>query len=363
MKKKIILANDGVSINLPQIINFLNSQSSFFVFEQYIGDLVINDSIVTSSTYDKLGIDIDDNTYFMMIFTDKQYHNNFFFDPVGNIVITSFFAWEYLTKLPKNNGAAYITANYITLGIDSSYRHSLDDDGKPECIFDFLEDKTGIDASMRASLICPTCNARIKSKITTPEKKLAFEDIKKILNHIGSASKWDEDLITYWGKINTTDTNHNSKKSVFISYSHADSAWLKRVKVHLKPLERNSLIEIWEDTRIKTGDNWKNEIVRALETSQAAVLLLSADFLASDFIIENELPPLLRKAQEDGTRIFQVLVSPCCFDESEHLSQFQAINSPSKTLIEMTLGEQERLLLQLAKDIIAHSSVPTLNVG
>ncbi len=64
---------------------------------------------------------------------------------------------------------------------------------------------------------------------------------------------------------------------------------------------------------------------------------------------------LLKIAQEQGTRIFQVIISPCCFDETEQLSQFQAVNSPSKTLIEMDRGNQERLLLQLAKDIIQYS--------
>ena len=128
----------------------------------------------------------------------------------------------------------------------------------------------------------------------------------------------------------------------------------KELKYNLKPLERNSMIEIWEDTRIKTGDNWKNEIERALKESESAILLLSADFLASDFIMENELPQLLKRAEEEGTRIFQIIISPCCFDETKSLSQFQALNSPSNTLIKMNRGDQERLLHKLAQSISTH---------
>lgn len=353
--ERIVLANDGVSIDLSSIIAFLNSVSNYFVFEMYDKDLTIEDTIITDRTYDKLGISIDEDIKFFMIYTDKKYANNFFSDPKNNVVITSFFAWEYLTKLPKSNGAAYFVANQLTVGIDPSFRHTIHDEAKPECMFDFLVDKTGIDSSMRASLICPDCNDRIKTSIRTENEKNAFEDIKRILNEIGTASKWDEEIVDYWKKREKLQKINEEKKRVFISYSHADSEWLKRVKVHLKPLERNSVVDIWEDTRIKTGDNWKNEIERALAASQAAILLVSADFLASDFIIENELPQLLKIAQEQGTRIFQVIISPCCFDETAQLSQFQAVNSSSKTLIEMNRGDQERLLLQLAKDIISHA--------
>ena len=85
--------------------------------------------------------------------------------------------------------------------------------------------------------------------------------------------------------------------NVFISYSHSDREYLDRLLVHLKPLEKDGRIDLWVDTRLRAGDRWKKEIEKALNRANVAVLLVSADFLASDFITDNELPPLLKNAE------------------------------------------------------------------
>src|SRR5690349_4122324 len=99
---------------------------------------------------------------------------------------------------------------------------------------------------------------------------------------------------------------------IFISYSHADSKWLERLKRHLKPLAREGL-ECWDDTHIRPGDDWHQEISTALDMAQAAILLISPDFFASDFIDEDELPPLLAAAEGKGVRILPVIISACRF--------------------------------------------------
>lgn len=142
-----------------------------------------------------------------------------------------------------------------------------------------------------------------------------------------------------------------SRKKLFISYSHKDREYFDRLSVHIKPLEKQDLVEAWSDTRISAGQLWRKEIVKALDKTQVAVLLISADFLASDFIVDNELPPLLEKAKADGATIIPVILKPCRFTREATLAKYQAINSPEEPLIAATEHESELVYDAVAQRI------------
>lgn len=144
---------------------------------------------------------------------------------------------------------------------------------------------------------------------------------------------------------------HKKRNQVFISYSHADSEHLLRMRVHLRPFEKQSLVDVWADTKIKAGQQWKKEIEAALDRAAVAILFISADFLASDFITENELPPLLAAAEAEGVRILPVIIKPCAFTAVESLAQFQAVNDPSKPLIALNEVDRELLWVNVAQTI------------
>lgn len=147
--------------------------------------------------------------------------------------------------------------------------------------------------------------------------------------------------------------NHRTKKrpprTVFISYSHADSDYLHRILVHLKPLERARLIDAWSDKKIAAGQKWQKEIENALQSARVAVLLISADFLASEFVAGNELPPLLAAAERKGTRIIPIILKPCRFCRDESLARFQALNDPKDPVITMSEFHRESLYEHLAE--------------
>lgn len=147
------------------------------------------------------------------------------------------------------------------------------------------------------------------------------------------------------------EKTEKAKPSVFVSYAHVDKQFLERIQVHLKPIARRFDLKLWDDTKLRAGDEWKEEIAREIENCSAAILLLSADFLASDFIVTEELPPLLEVAKKRGARIIPIIAKPCLFPEMDELSKFQAINPPSKPLINMTEGEAEEAYLKLASTI------------
>jgi TIR domain len=135
-------------------------------------------------------------------------------------------------------------------------------------------------------------------------------------------------------------------RKVFISYSHNDTRWLQRLQVHLKPLEQEGIVDLWDDTKIAAGTRWRESISEAIETARVAIILISADFLASDFISNQELPWLLTRAAARGTTIISVIVSPTAFENTE-LAQFQAINAPNKPLSALSKNEQEQVLARL----------------
>lgn len=136
----------------------------------------------------------------------------------------------------------------------------------------------------------------------------------------------------------------------FISYCHVDRQYLERLLVHLRPLEKQGLIDRWDDTRIHAGDLWKTDIEAALDQASIAVLLVSADFLASDFIDDNELPPLLKKAESKGVRILSVVLKPCRFLRDERLSRFQAVHD-AEPLIGLSEAEQEAVYDEVAEEV------------
>lgn len=141
-------------------------------------------------------------------------------------------------------------------------------------------------------------------------------------------------------------------RRVFVSYSHRDRAWLDRLQVHLRPLERAGLVDRWDDTRINPGEAWQDEIARALASSDVAVLLVSADFLASEFITSQELPTLLETARARGLLILMVLLKPCRLAGTP-LADLQAVHPVNLPLQKMSEADQEDIWVQLVDKIQA----------
>jgi hypothetical protein len=72
--------------------------------------------------------------------------------------------------------------------------------------------------------------------------------------------------------------------------------------------------------------------------------------MASEFIAENELPPLLEAAEHEGTVILPVIISPCVMG---NISEFQAVNPPSKPLVDLNRGDRDRVWVSVVESITA----------
>jgi hypothetical protein len=136
--------------------------------------------------------------------------------------------------------------------------------------------------------------------------------------------------------------------SAFVCYSHVNRKELEELKTHLKYAEQQKQLKIWNDQRIAAGAKWREEIAQALTTATVRVLLVSAEFLASDFITQVELPVLLQAAQEKKLRLLCILLSPCLVEETP-LAEFQLLNTIPLSLLPK--GKRQRAWANIAKAI------------
>lgn len=140
------------------------------------------------------------------------------------------------------------------------------------------------------------------------------------------------------------------RNQVFISYSHKDRVWLEKLQTHLKPLQVSGKVSVWSDTQIEAGTNWRKEIQKALNSAKVAVLLVSPNFLASDFIAKNELPKLLKMAKEEGLVIYCIAISASSFKETR-IGKYQFANDPGRPLNTMTNAKQDAELVKICEHI------------
>ncbi len=106
---------------------------------------------------------------------------------------------------------------------------------------------------------------------------------------------------------------------VFISYSREDEAEKNALLKHLDVLQKAGLIDLWSDDQIKTGADWETEIEQAIARARVAVLLISADFLTSQFVLSQQVPVLLARRQSEGLVIFPVIAKACAWQRVEWL--------------------------------------------
>jgi TIR domain/NACHT domain len=144
-----------------------------------------------------------------------------------------------------------------------------------------------------------------------------------------------------------------AQPSVFISYSHKDEKWRELFVRHLGVLEREDLLSVWSDRRIEAGGDWQREIEQALAQARVAVLLISADFLTSDFILGEEIPQILKRRSQDGLRLVPVIVRPCTWDKVKWLQPMQARPLEGRALASFKPADRkETEVVKIVKEIL-----------
>jgi len=109
--------------------------------------------------------------------------------------------------------------------------------------------------------------------------------------------------------------------TVFISYSHKDENEKEKLLSHLGVLRGAGLIALWNDDQIAGGSDWEIDINDAIRKARVAVLLITASFLNSEFILSKEVPAFLQRRENEGLRVFPVIAKACAWKQVPWLAK------------------------------------------
>ena len=118
--------------------------------------------------------------------------------------------------------------------------------------------------------------------------------------------------------------------TVFISYSHKDETWKDLLLPHFQQLARTGILEVWDDRKIRAGEDWYARIQELLNRTRYAVCLVSANFLNSSFCMDEEIPFFLQQRRKGGLEILPILVESCTWQAHPWLSRLQMLPRDGK---------------------------------
>lgn len=142
-----------------------------------------------------------------------------------------------------------------------------------------------------------------------------------------------------------------AERSIFVSYAHEDRKILEGLRKPLLALQRYFGVQfIWDDMRLRVGDNWDQEIQIYLTRAPLAILLVSQDFAASDYIQTKELPTLLNRYSCSEVVLLPVMVGPVDLDVIK-LKGFHTIPPPECPLRNLNQAKREYYYFELGLQV------------
>src|SRR5256714_6146191 len=95
---------------------------------------------------------------------------------------------------------------------------------------------------------------------------------------------------------------------IFFCYAHEDEELLNKLKSHLRPLQRQGLIDVWHDRDINAGTEWEQEISHHLNTAQVILLLISPDFMDSDYCYGVEMQRAIERHARGEALVIPIIL-------------------------------------------------------
>lgn len=138
------------------------------------------------------------------------------------------------------------------------------------------------------------------------------------------------------------------KLEVFLSYSHQDEKLCNELRKHLNILERQGIISAWHDRRINPGAEWKDEIDKHLEDARIVLLLISPDFIASDYCYDIEMVRAMERHFAGNLCVIPIILRPVDW-QSSLFGQLQALPRNAKPVT--SWDNQDEAFVNIATEI------------
>lgn len=135
---------------------------------------------------------------------------------------------------------------------------------------------------------------------------------------------------------------------LFFSYSHKDELWRDELAKHLSLLVRQGVISEWHDGRMLPGDEWEAEISENINKARIILLLISADFIASDHCFGKEMMLAMTKHEEGSAKVIPIILRSCLWRETP-FGKLQALPRDGKPVT--TWDNQDEAFLNIAEGI------------
>lgn len=155
---------------------------------------------------------------------------------------------------------------------------------------------------------------------------------------------------------------------IFIAYSREDQDILNRLRTNLKVLERTQNIEVWYDGKIEVGSDWEKQIKTNLYSADIILLLISENFIASDYCYNNEMTEALSLNDQNKVRTIPIIAKECLWHHMP-FAQLQALPEDGKPILSKDWSTPNRPYIQvvteiekIAKDIRKKRNNATLNI-
>jgi hypothetical protein len=216
------------NLAVNEIIDNLSKRFTGLNFIEGVSNFILTDSTsCTPMSHNELLHAIDRETKgddIVFLFTEKPYSSNLFWEIYGRKIIISFYGWEYLTQLPRNNGAIYFICSMILYDmLGERQQHNSG------CMMDYWWYFSGINESLKSSWICPACLDKLR-KVANPQQQKMVGEIVRVLQDLRAASRGNMDICSYWKIRNRTEQSRG-----FLFHNTQEGDHIQKVGDYLRP--------------------------------------------------------------------------------------------------------------------------------